>query len=189
MRLVLSFKVVANMVFFLVSIILCLILALFHPYASRLGGTGLWLGKALVSPDLAGISPRGIQDALTDGTISRITFASAILPYPVCAIAFFYSWWAPFVVFIFYLVVAAFIAQTNIASKRLDYYINVIQTEMGKRRIKYHLSGDAERVEIMAELEEQVRDVFEIYFNSGVKAPNSTKAQQSPFGDVYHLLQ
>lgn len=126
----LSSQVIDFMVFFLIAIILCLILALFHPYASRLGGTGLWLGKALVSPDLAGVSPRGIQDALTDGTISRITFASAILPYPICAIAFFYSWWAPFVVFIFYVVVAALVAQTNIASKRLDYYINVIQTEM-----------------------------------------------------------
>lgn len=185
----LSSQVIDFMVFFLIAIILCLILALFHPYASRLGGTGLWLGKALVSPDLAGVSPRGIQDALTDGTISRITFASAILPYPICAIAFFYSWWAPFVVFIFYVVVAALVAQTNIASKRLDYYINVIQTEMGKRRIKYHLAGDTERVEIMAELEEQVANVLEIYFNSGVNAPNTTKAQQSPFGDVYYLLR
>ncbi len=177
------------MVFFLVSIILCLILALFHPYSSRLGATGLWLGKALVSPELAGISPRGIQDALTDGTISKITFAVAILPIPLCAIAFFYTWWSPAIVFAFYIVATVIANRTKIASKQLDYYLSVILTEMGKRRIKYQLAGDAERVEIMTELEQQVTDVLEIYFNSGVPAPNPSEAKQSPFGDVYYLLK
>lgn len=177
------------MVFLLTSIVLCIVLALFHPYSSRLGATGLWLGKALISPDLAGLSPRGLQDALTDGTISRINFVVAILPLPIAAVSFFYTWWSPILVFAFYIVAIVITNRTRIASKQLDYYLNVILAEMGKRRIKYQLAGDTERTEIMTELEQQVTEVLEIYFNSDVLSPNMREAKEAPFGDIYYLLK
>lgn len=176
------------MIFFAITLSLCLIAALFQPYGSRLGATGLWLGKVLVPPDAAGLYPRGLQDALTDGSISRITFVTSIVPYPICAIAFFYAWWAPLAAFAFYILVIAILGRTSIVSNQLDYYLNTIHREMGKRRISYEMAGDAERAEIIEELSQQVGSVLETYFNTGVPAPSFRDAKAAPFGDEFYLF-
>ncbi len=176
------------MVFLLIALLLCFVLALFHPYSSRLSATGLWLGKAIVPPDAAGLYSRGLQDAITDGSVSRITFTISVLPYLVCCIAFVYAWWGPILTFGFYIVAIAIARRTNIASHQIDHYVNVIHGEMEKRRIKYEQKGDAERSEIIAGLSQQVNVILGTYFNSAVPVPSFRDARRAPYGDIYHLL-
>jgi len=45
------------------------------PFTVRLQATGLWAGKALTPESMKEASPRGLQDALTDGWPSMVGLA------------------------------------------------------------------------------------------------------------------
>ncbi|HEX9001504.1 MAG TPA: hypothetical protein VGB07_16475 [Blastocatellia bacterium] len=165
------------------------IAGLLQPFTTRLHGTGIWAGKALVSSEARSAFPRGLQDAITDGWPSIFSAVATSIPYVAMVIGFFYAWWAGIASFFITALVSSIAGQTSIASKTVDRYLALFMEHAYRRSRDYASKGDAERAEIAKELSEELGELLNLYLNTGVPAPTTREARAAPHGEPDYLLK
>ena len=174
---------------FWISASLLVSAAFFSPFSRRLQSTGLWAGKALVPEEAAQASPRGLQDALTDGWPSTVGMLGGTMPLIAIGTSFLHAWWLPLAMIGAWSVLAAIAERTRIASPWVDRYLMILLEHAQRREAKYAAAGDAMRVEATRELKEQLEGLLAVYLSKQVPAPSMRIAKTAPYGDVYSLLR
>ena len=174
---------------FWISVSLLIATTLFYPFSSRLQSTGLWAGRALAPEEAADASPRGLQDALTDGWPSTIGMLGGAMPLVAVGISFLHAWWMPLAMFGAWSMLVAIIERTPIASPWVDRYLMILLTHAQRREANYASAGDAPRAEAARELKEQLENLLAVYLGKQVPAPSMKIAKAAPYDDVHSLLR
>jgi hypothetical protein len=106
-----------------IGLALGLIISLIDPFTSRLHATGLWAGKVLAPMETASVMPRGLQDAITAGWPSALSFWVSTLLYAPAILGIIHAWWGGLVLFFVTSTFIAITQRTSIAPRTVDRYI------------------------------------------------------------------
>lgn len=173
---------------FWASIVIATVGGLTQTFTGRLHATGLWAGRALVHPDLADRLPTGLQDALTDGWPSRISFFSILFPIVSAGVGFMHAWWMVPVAFLVVIFSSSVWDRFPTPSPLLNPYLEILLAHATRRAKGFKAGGDLGRAAAATDLANDVQGLLDLYAASGVRAPSVREASAAPFGDRSYLL-
>jgi hypothetical protein len=143
----------------------------------------------MVPEEAAHAYPQGLQDALTDGWPSSLTFVCGLLPFAAAVLGFFYMWWAGFAAFAASIVVSVIAERTPVASPYVERYLTILADHLNNRRANYKKAGDSEREQAAEKLLEQLTDLQMVYVGTRTLVPDVKEAKAAPFGDHTFFAQ
>jgi hypothetical protein len=176
------------MMWFWISLGFAVVGGVAHPWVGRLQGTGLWVGKALASPESAPHMPNGFQEALAHGWPAWLGAVLGLLPIIAALCGFLHAWWLLPVSLLVTISVAYWTGRVSIIPTSLDTYLALYYGHLSRREANYRRDGDLLRAEAVAFLRANVEHLMLQYQGTGTPAPSMQVAREAPFGDRGFLL-
>ncbi len=146
-----------------------------------------WQG--LIPPEASSVQSRGLQDALTDGWPSNVSFAIGVGTLTSMILSFLYAWWGAVLALLLMLLIKCVVARTNLVPETVDWYILKLMNHAQQRHANYSRDDDTMRADAAKNLADILKDLLELYLNSGVPAPTMKIAKRAPYGDYTFLFK
>lgn len=171
-----------------IALSISFLFGLLHPFSERLEDTSLWAGKALVPYQAASSFPKGLQGALINGWPGTYIVIVSFLPYIGVIIGFFYVWWAGIVAYVAAIFLSAIFSKTQIASHKVERYIEILTNHARNRVAYFNKKGDIKKADAAEELTISMEELLSHYFESDIPVPTHKQAKNAPFGEQYYLF-